>query len=113
MQSYKDRLAAQFILNPDSISCEALKQARKELDAANVGTVYQVPCIVTIFRHGKLIATATGNHQFESQDFSMEKPIQRLIDITIDAAIDTRLNPYVNQTLTRQDLTQLLEEIYE
>ena len=107
--------AAGFIRNPDTITKEALKQAIQEdtdrLMREDIGTVYELPCIVTIFRRGKLIATGIGNQQFISKEWQPTK--KKLINITIGEAVDTRLVPYVNQTLTRQNLTQLLKELYK
>ena len=97
-------IAANWILDPSSFSVDDIKKAEQ----ARMVTTYQEPCIVSIYQHGKLIAVGDGVRQIMSDDMTNEPPTQKLVDLTIVEAVDMRLISYVNKTVTRNELTDIL-----
>ena len=97
-------IAAKWILDPSSFSVDDIKKAEQN----RMGTAWQEPCIVSIYQHGKLIAVGDGVQQIMTEDLTNDPPTKKLIDLTIAEAVDMRLISYVNKTVTRNQLTDIL-----
>lgn len=77
------------------------------IDEATQGdciTAYNMPCVVTVYHNGVIVATGMGTHQLYSADFGRPAPSPKLISMTVGEVFHPALTRYVNQEVTTEML---------